>query len=99
MWPPIHCRRLPSLAGLARPAYQTVSTWNDTDMTWRVEFPDFTDMPAIPENWQDVSWHNDIAPSFADDTGCFLLFVDYADESKREFSGHPRFAVYHSDES
>ena len=67
--------------------------------TWQSEFPDFTDMPAIPENWDDISWHNDICPSFADATGNFLLFVDYADVNKREFQGEKRFAVYHCDES
>lgn len=62
-------------------------------MNFRTEFPDFdpATMPAIPEAWTDISWHNDACPSF--DTGTCNVFIDYANEADREFLGQPRFCV------
>lgn len=59
--------------------------------TWQTEFSDFDDMPAIPENWKDISWHNDSCPSF--ECGELLIFVDYADPEKREVATPFRFVV------
>lgn len=59
-------------------------------MTWKEEFPDFDHMPDIPENWTDISWHNDTCPSF--ECGKLRIFVDYEDESLREFAC-TRFSV------
>lgn len=58
------------------------------------EFPDFPadTMPAIPEGWADVSWHNDTCPSFETRNG-LTVFVDYADASLREFPEAPRFSI------
>lgn len=33
-------------------------------MTYKTEFPTMTAMPAIPADWLDTSWHNDVCPSF-----------------------------------
>jgi hypothetical protein len=62
-------------------------------MTYRDEFPKFNpaNMPPIPPEWEDVSWHNDACPSFQ--TGDFLIYVDYANPADREIENHPRFAV------
>lgn len=64
-------------------------------------FPDFplSDLPSIPEDWRDSSWHNDACPSFMvsenGDTGEFLqVYIDFADPEKREYTGTPsRFSV------
>ena len=62
-------------------------------MTFATEFPDYPakDMPTIPPGFVDTSWHNNSAPSFANDK--FSVWVDYADESQREYPGGKRFAV------
>jgi hypothetical protein len=36
-------------------------------MTYKIEFPDYDDTITLPEGWRDVSWHNDICPSFEKD--------------------------------
>ena len=63
-------------------------------MTYREEFPDFdpSTMPAIPQNWEDTSWHNDACPSFNTGKGR-VVFVDFSDLSLREFDGGKRFTV------
>ena len=34
-------------------------------MTYKTEFPHMaSDVPLIPNDWKDVSWHNDACPSF-----------------------------------
>lgn len=66
---------------------------------FRIEFPEFDPqtMPEIPEGWEDISWHNDVAPSFqvGNPEGIwFRVWVDFAKEAEREFpqSTH-RFAI------
>lgn len=53
-------------------------------MTWKTEFPDFTDMPKIPEGYTDTSWHNDVCPTFTSDKDQLMIWVDYADRTQRE---------------
>jgi hypothetical protein len=72
-------------------------------MSYREEFPDFdpATMPAIPEGFEDVSWHNDSCPSFVNEAAGLILFVDFADVSLREFQGEetgPRFNLAYWDE-
>lgn len=59
---------------------------------WQVEFPDYpaADMPAIPSEWVDSSWHNDACPSFL---VCPSLgvFVDYAEPAGRDIPNGCRF--------
>lgn len=65
-------------------------------MSYISEFPDFpaTDMPTIPAKWEDISWHNDSCPSFECKEHGFRLWVEYADEAKRDFKGGKRFSLY-----
>jgi hypothetical protein len=73
---------------------------------WFKEFCDYRDMPAIPTDWEDVSWHNDVCPSFNYEphflinakSAAVRIFVDYLDESLRECQGHKRFTAYHNNE-
>lgn len=65
-------------------------------MTYLTEFPDFppADMPAIPETFEDTSWHNNACPNFASDKLQLEIWVNYLDPAKREYGEkYPRFAV------
>jgi hypothetical protein len=61
---------------------------------WRHEFPDFTaaELPAIPAEWRDVSWHNDTCPSWETPSMAYV-FIDYADDARREMPGGARYSV------
>ena len=65
-------------------------------MSYRKEFPDFpeSDMPAIPEGFKDVSWHNDAMPSFTNPDLRLSIWIDYADPEKREFPEMERFSLH-----
>ncbi|KVK43594.1 hypothetical protein L905_24050 [Agrobacterium sp. TS43] len=59
------------------------------------EFPDFdiATLPAIPDDWQDTSWHNDTCPSF-EVLPQWHVYIDYADTALREFPDSPtRFSL------
>ena len=64
-------------------------------MTYKTEFPDFGELDvAVPSDFEDTSWHNDVCPSFRSSSRGFLLYIDYADEEKREFpEDKARFTV------
>lgn len=53
---------------------------------YRKEFPDFpeADMPALPEGFEDMSWHNDACPSFQHEAKGLCLWIDYADPAMSE---------------
>lgn len=62
---------------------------------WSDEFPDMTDMPALPEGFEDTSWHNDICPSYTSDKLGLSIFIDYPKVEDREFGGEAkRFSVH-----
>ena len=44
-----------------------------------------------PDNWEDVSYHNDVCPSF--EYNGYQFFVDHPDPKQRELEGAFRFAV------
>lgn len=46
---------------------------------WLREFPDMTDMPAIPDGWEDISCRGDPSPAFERvvDGRTYRLWVDY----------------------
>lgn len=64
-------------------------------MAYRDEFPDFDfDVPAIVTGawaFEDVSWRQDVCPSFVCDV--FVLWLDYADPQKRERPEGPHFVL------
>jgi hypothetical protein len=66
---------------------------------YKREFPDFTLDVAIPECFEDRSWHNDAMPSFVQTIGnnTLTLFVDYADPAMSEWPSvdkYKRFRLY-----
>ncbi|NSZ73899.1 hypothetical protein G6L74_09115 [Agrobacterium tumefaciens] len=59
------------------------------------EFPDYdlSTLPTIPDDWQDISWHNDTCPSF-EVLPQWHVYIDYADTALREFPDSPtRFSL------
>lgn len=68
-------------------------------MTYKTEFPDFELDVEIPKGFNDVSWHNDVCPSFINRSLNLCLWIDYADKSKSEFPNSPhRFQLTEIDE-
>lgn len=60
------------------------------------EFPEFDQatLPAIPDSWEDVSWHNDACPSFYSEDAKMTIHIDFANPAEREFQGsESRFIV------
>lgn len=56
-------------------------------MDYRTEFPDFdTPVPAMPEGFEDQSWHNDAMPHFWNKERRLGIWIDYTDTAKREFT-------------
>jgi hypothetical protein len=73
-----------------------------TAALWRAEHPcaDVPDAISTHGQLEDTSWHNDVCPSFmrkGDDhehPACPRLFVDYADNERREMPGGPRYHAF-----
>lgn len=65
---------------------------------FRTEFPDFVLDVAIPPEWIDKSWHNDVCPSFSCGSKNLLVWIDYTDPARREFPQARRFTVVTFDE-
>jgi hypothetical protein len=67
--------------------------------TYKTEFPDFDyDIPQLPDGFVDVSWHNNVSPSFEKslkDNLSLTLWVNYLDESKRECGGDRFLVIVH----
>ena len=61
------------------------------------EFPDYdlATLPALLDGMEDVSWHNDICPSFR--YGSLLIFIDYAETEDRECPDQDRYTVLRLD--
>jgi hypothetical protein len=64
-------------------------------MTYQTEFKNFdvTTMPQISEGFEDISWCADVCPSFRNEEHNLTLWIDYADESLREFENEKRFCL------
>lgn len=62
---------------------------------YQQEFPDFAaaDLPAIPQGFEDSSWHNDACPSFISAELGLRIWINYADKEKREQQGDSRFGL------
>lgn len=52
---------------------------------------DIATLPAIPNYWQDVSWHNDTCPSWQ--IGELLIYIDYEKLDDREMGIEERYRV------
>ncbi len=55
-------------------------------------FPEFdmATLPFIPKDWMDISWRNDVCPSWQ--SNGYQIFVNFANPDDREYSGE-RFLV------
>lgn len=66
---------------------------------YKTEFPNFDyDIPQLPDGFVDVSWHNNVSPSFKrqlKDNLTLTLWIDYLDESKRECGGDQFLVIVH----
>lgn len=68
-------------------------------MTWQTEFPTFTDMPQIPQGWEDQSWKNEPCPSFLVKARHLKVYTDFLATSDREYGDEmARFTVHSSDD-
>ena len=73
-------------------------------MSYRSEFPsDFTVSPGVLNQVRyrtlvDVSWHNDVSPSFWCERTLRRLWVDHPVPDMREWPETPRYLVLHTDE-
>ncbi len=64
------------------------------NMNYKNEFPNFNLTVKIPNDFMDVSWHNDISPSFEkilSNKYIIMLWVNYSDPDDREISEHNQF--------
>lgn len=63
-------------------------------MSHTVEFPNFptSELPAIPSDWADISWHLDACHSFRTPDG-LQVFTDRAEPSERENPEIYRFLI------
>jgi len=68
-------------------------------MSYKEEFPDFGKLDVeIPKGFEDISWHNDVCPSFYNEEYGVRLWVDYKLPQQREMPERYRFALTATDE-
>lgn len=61
---------------------------------YHLEFPiEYHIDRAIPEGWTDLSWHNDVCPSFVDERTGWRVWVHPLDPQDREGDDYKRFAL------
>ncbi|MBT6935974.1 MAG: hypothetical protein HN982_00140 [Candidatus Marinimicrobia bacterium] len=66
----------------------------DTSL-YKQEFPRF-ELPKgviIPKGFKDISWHNDICPSFSNVDKNLVLYIDYDDLDEREEPDGKQFTL------
>jgi hypothetical protein len=61
-------------------------------------FPDFTLDVVLPEGFIDISWGNDISPSFQNTDLELILYIDYAEAEKREYPTSERFTLVRTED-
>jgi hypothetical protein len=70
---------------------------------YKTEFPYFDfDIPQLPQGFIDMSWHNDVSPKFERKYGeshCVTLWIDYANEDRRECGGNQFILTIQPDDS
>jgi hypothetical protein len=66
---------------------------------YQTEFPDFppADLPAIPQGFEDNSWHNDSCPNFISAELGLRIWIDFADSKQRDIMEGSRFTLEPSD--
>ena len=64
------------------------------DIRWKRIFPDMTEMPAIPEGFDDTSWHHDVCPSFTSDALGLTVWINYPKVEDRENGDANRFILH-----
>lgn len=71
----------------------------NTDQT-QAEFPDYPvdALPALPDDFEDVSWHNDSCPSFFSKARGVVVHIDYPEREAREIPDSDRFTLFLADE-
>jgi hypothetical protein len=66
---------------------------------YKTEFSNFDyDIPQLPDGFVDVSWHNNVSPSFEKplkDNLTLTLWVDYLEASRRECGGSQFMVIVH----
>jgi hypothetical protein len=67
-------------------------------MTITTEFPEYelSTLPTIPSHWKDISWHNDVCPSWQ--AGNMQVFIDFEQQEAREYDIDDRFRVCDADD-
>jgi hypothetical protein len=53
------------------------------------------ELPEIPLDWEDISWHNDACPSWQ--CGDKAVFIDYLNPEDRKYIGSYRYSVHDID--
>lgn len=66
---------------------------NNVTPRYKQEFPDFNLDVVLPEGFEDVSWHNDTCPSFQHNELDVIIYIDFAEPSKREHEETLRFSL------
>jgi hypothetical protein len=69
-------------------------------MNYAEEFPEFILDVEIPAGFIDNSWHNNAMPCWVKelpDQHMLVLWIDYADQTKRDFPHNARFVVHITD--
>jgi hypothetical protein len=68
---------------------------------WEKEFGREYDIPLEIEalGWTDISWHNDMCPSFTPDPDedKIRLWVEHPDPNMREYDDQPRYVINRMD--
>ena len=62
-------------------------------MSYTSQFPEFdpSTLPTIPSDWEDMSWRNDVCPSWQ--CGAVRVWIDFADPQLREWGDCERFRI------
>ncbi len=72
---------------------------------WKQEFSGSYDIPRQIEDkvdtaeYEDISWHNDVCPSFVCTATMRRLWVEHPEPQMREWDAMPRYAVFQMDEN
>ena len=65
-------------------------------MNYLTEFPTWStsDMPTLPDGWEDASWKNNLMPLFTNKELGLGLWVDHSDPAFAEWPNQDRFGLH-----